>query len=127
MTRRDYAGRRPTVRSGNVLPTGTSRLAPPDWPLGTPTEAEAELWRELWRRPVAALWRSTFTAPVVVARYVAVLLRNPASGSLAQMESALGLTPASLARMHVTFEEPRPPLSDTAEAVLALAATRNGS
>ena len=127
MTRRDYGGRRPAIRSATVLPTGTSRLAPPDWPFDLPTAEEAELWRDLWRRPIGHLWHSQFIAPMVVARYVRVLLRNPASGSLAQMESALGLTPASLARMHVTFDEPRPPLSVEAEAALAHAASRNGS
>jgi hypothetical protein len=76
---------------------------------------------------VAALWRSQHIAPVVVARYVRVVCANPASGSLAQMESGLGLTPASLARMHITFEEPRPALAAAAEDALAAARARRGS
>jgi hypothetical protein len=121
---RDYAGRRPVARPANLLPTGISRAKAPDWPFGTPTTDEAALWADLWRRPVAHLWRAQFIAPAVVARYVRVLLRNPAAGSLAQQESALGLTPASLARLRVTFEEPSPTLSDEAEARLGAARAR---
>lgn len=121
----DYRGRRPTDRpSGNVLPVGMSRQRAPAWPLGTASDAEALLWADLWRRPVAHLWRARYIAPVVVARYVRVLLANPASGSLAQMESALALTPASLARLRVSFEEPHATLSDEAERILAAARAR---
>ena len=120
----DYRGRRPASRATNVLPTGTSRLKPPPWPLGDPNPMELDLWVDLWRRPVAALWRSLFVPPLVVARYVRVVVANPASGSLAQMESGLGLTPAALGRLKVTFETPHPTLSDAAEAILAAARAR---
>jgi hypothetical protein len=120
----DYRGRRPAEGSATTLPTGPSRLKAPAWPFGTPSEAELALWRDLWRRPVAHLWRSQFIAPAVVARYVRVLVANPAAGSLAQMESGLGLTPASLARLHVSFEAPHAPLSDEAERLLAAARAR---
>jgi hypothetical protein len=82
------------------------------------------LWRDLWRRPVAHLWRSQFIPPVAVARYVRVVLRNPAAGSLAQSESQLGLTPASLGRLKVSFAAPHAPLSDEAERLLAEARAR---
>ena len=72
----------------------------------SPSDAESALWIDLWKRPVAHLWRGLYIAPMVIARYVRVLSSNPASGSLAQMESALGLTPASLGRLRVQFEAP---------------------
>ncbi|MFI5258311.1 MAG: hypothetical protein ACHQ01_01690 [Candidatus Limnocylindrales bacterium] len=117
----EYRGRRPAEGSATTLPTGPSRLKAPPWPFGTPSEAESALWRDLWRRPVAHLWRSQFIAPAVVARYVRVLVANPAAGSLAQMESGLGLTPAALARLHVSFAQPHPALSDEAAALVAAA------
>jgi hypothetical protein len=118
---RDYAGRRPE-RPANVLSAARSRQRPPQWPLGEAEDDELALWADLWHRPAAQLWRSTFTAPVVVARYVRVLCANPGSATLAQMEAALGLTPASLARLRVTFEQPpsREPLTPEQRAVLEL-------
>ena len=114
------------VRPTSCRRPSAARKAPP-WPFGEPSEAEQALWADLWRRPVAHLWRAQYIAPIVVGRYVRVVVSNPASGSLAQMESALGLTPASLARMHVTFEEPRPALSDAAAVALADARRRAAS
>ena len=108
----DYRGRRPANRGSNVLPTGKSRHKAPGWPLGEPDDAERVLWADLWGRPVAHLWRSMHIAPIVVARYVRVVLAKPESGGLAQQESALGLTPASLRRLQVTFEEPTAPSGD---------------
>lgn len=102
---RDYGGRRPQ-RGSSVLPTGVSRKKPPAWPLAEVDDFELGYWRDLWSRPVAHLWRSMHVAPLIVARYVRVLRSNPASASLTQMESALGLTPAALRRLQVTFEEP---------------------
>jgi hypothetical protein len=122
----DYRGRRPAEGSATTLPTVPSRLKAPPWPFGTPSEVERQLWRDLWKRPVAHLCRSTFIAPAVVARYVKVLCANPAAGSLAQMENGLGLTPASLARLGVQFAQPRRPLSDEAKALLAAARARYG-
>lgn len=120
----DYRGRRPAERPSNVLPTTVGRQKPPAWPLGAASKAETALWTDLWRRPVAHLWRQTYIAPVVVARYVRVVVETPGSGSLAQMENGLGLTPASLARLRVTFEEPVPTLGAAAEDVLAKARRR---
>ena len=122
----EYRGRRPNDSSGTILPTGPSRLRAPVWPLGNPSDAELALWRDLWRRPVATLWRNRYTPPLVVARYVRVLVANPASGSLAQMENGLGLTPASLGRLHVSFETPAPRLSAAAEKRLSDAAAKVG-
>jgi hypothetical protein len=121
---RDCGGRRPSSGSANVLPIGISRAHPPAWPFDGPSAEERALWIDLWRRPVAHLWRAQFIAPMVVARYVRVLVRNPASGSLAQMESGLGLTPASLNRLRVQFEAPQPALSREAETRLASARKR---
>ena len=118
---REYGGRRPD-RPANVLSTAIPRVKPPDWPLGTPSADETRLWTDLWRRPVAQLWRAQFTPPVVVARYVRVLVANPGSATLAQMEAALGLTPAALARLKVTFEPAagEPSLNAAQRAVLEL-------
>jgi hypothetical protein len=119
--RRDYGGRRPD-RPANVLSTAIPRQRPPDWPLGTAGDDESRLWADLWRRPVAQLWRAQCIAPVVIARYVRVLCANPGSATLAQMEAALGLTPAALARLRVTFEPATAaePLNADQRAVLAL-------
>ena len=123
----DYRGRRPTAPGSNVLPTGTSRKKAPPWPLGTPSEAERELWEDLWSRPVAHLWRSLHIAPIVVCRYVRVVLSTPSSGSLTQQENALGLTPASLKRLQVTFEDPAPPSeSDEVAAIIEEVRARRG-
>jgi hypothetical protein len=103
------------------------RQKPPEWPLDGPDQAESALWADLWRRPVAHLWRQNYIAPIVVARYVRVVLASPGNGSLTQLENGLGLTPASLARLKVTFEEPRPALSGAAEDVLAAARARRAS
>lgn len=121
----DYRGRRPAARSSNVLPAGTSRKRAPKWPLGEAAESELGLWVDLWSRPVAHLWRMMRTPPVVVGRYVRVLLANPASGSLAQMESALGLTPASLRRLQITFADAAAPAgNDDVTALLDAAVAR---
>jgi hypothetical protein len=120
----DYRGRRPANPGANVLPVGASRKKAPAWPLGTASASERALWVDLWARPVAHLWRSLHIPPIVPARYVRVVLANPASGSLAQMESGLGLTPAALKRLSVTFEEVHPTLSDEAERILAAARER---
>jgi hypothetical protein len=120
----DYRGRRPANPGANVLPTGASRKRAPAWPLGEADEGELELWADLWGRPVGHLWRSMHIPPIVVGRYVRVVLANPASGSLATMESGLGLTPAALKRLSVTFEEVHPTLSDEAERILAAARER---
>jgi hypothetical protein len=121
----DYRGRRPAQRPSNVLSPRLSRKKAPDWPLGEGAAAELALWCDLWTRPVAGLWRSMHTPPVVVGRYVRVLLANPASGSLAQMESALGLTPASLRRLQITFEDAAAPAgNDDVTALLDAAVAR---
>lgn len=123
MSSADYRGRRPAL-AANVLPTGQSRKKAPPWPLDEHDDLELALWTDLWARPVAHLWRSMHIAPIVVCRYVRVVLSNPASGSLAAMESALGLTPASLRRLQVTFEPP-PLVSENDEIAAIIAEVRS--
>jgi hypothetical protein len=78
---------------------------PPAWPLGTPTDAEAALWADLWTRPASSLWER-FGLVRDAATYVRTLLAfepgshsNAALGSLVQrMADQLGLTVAGAAR-----------------------------
>jgi hypothetical protein len=46
---------------------------PPAWPLGTPTDAEAALWADVWSRPPASLWER-FGLARDVATYVRTAL-----------------------------------------------------
>lgn len=97
--------RRNPAPSFDTLPASGPGRRAPTWPLGEPNPAELALWRDLWGRPIAAAWHAQRTAPVIVARYVRVVLANPSAAVLAPMEAALGLTPASLARLHLRVEE----------------------
>jgi hypothetical protein len=46
---------------------------PPAWPFGTPTDAEAALWADVWSRPPASLWER-FGLARDVATYVRTAL-----------------------------------------------------
>ena len=46
--------------------------------------------------------------PDVVARYVSLRYAKPELAALSRMEAELGLTPAALARLRLTVEEPTP-------------------
>ncbi len=83
------------------------------WPFGTPTEAEAAHWRELWTRPPASLW-PRFHLTADVALYVRTLVAfeagqhaNAALGSLAARQAdQLGLTIAGAARNKWSWPAP---------------------
>jgi hypothetical protein len=87
------------------LPAGGRRGATPSWPIGDPTEAEAQVWSELWRTPQAAAWE-TLGWTRAVARYCRVVVAAEAPGAPAmvlsevrQMEDRLGLSPLAMRRL----------------------------
>lgn len=98
-----------------VLPAAGCKRKPPAWPLGKPGADEVRIWRDLWHRPVAAMWHAQRVPPVIVARYVTALVREAddpkahLGSTLARLESELALTPGALARLHLTVEAPAEP------------------
>jgi hypothetical protein len=86
---------------------------PPAWPLGTPTDAEAALWADVWRRPAASLWER-FGLARDAATYTRTVLAfetgghaNAALGGLVQrMADQLGLTVAGAARNRWSWPAP---------------------
>ncbi len=120
--------RRNAAPSYDVLPLEGPKRRSPDWPLGEPNVAEVALWRDLWSRPVAVAWHSQRIPPVVVARYVRMLVEQPFHASLSGLEAALGLTPAALARLHLRVEpsepEPLPLVHDNIAAIARRRARR---
>jgi hypothetical protein len=81
-------------------------VAAPRWPDGAPLPSEAELWKRLWAWPVAAWWHEQGVDPSVIARYVSLRFASPALATLSRLEAELGLTPATMARLRLTVEEP---------------------
>jgi hypothetical protein len=100
-----------------MLPAEGRKGRAPRWPLkGEPTDAQAELWRQLWRTPQAVAWER-FEWTRVVARYVVlVLLAEDSLGwvfdaavkvapdvkflaEARQLEDRLGLTPMAMLRL----------------------------
>jgi phage terminase small subunit len=108
MTAKPTSGRRPPP--SGALPRGGPRLKPPTWPDGTPSTAEAALWRRLWLSPPASLWRQQRTDPSLVAAYCrlyGVFMAEPrpaTATALARLADGLGLTPAGLARLRLRVE-----------------------
>jgi hypothetical protein len=105
--------RRNAAPSYATLPAAGSGIRAPKWPFGKPREDEAALWRDLWSRPVAAMWHAQRIAPVIVARYCRMLTTEMAGpprhgAALSRLEGDLGLTPAALARLHLRVEVPEP-------------------
>lgn len=102
--------RRTTQPSYDLLPADGCQRKPPAWPFGTPSKAEATLWADLWARPVAEMWHAQHIAPAVVARYVHGAVLDAASdapklgAALHALEADLGLSPASLTRLHLRVE-----------------------
>ncbi len=114
------SARRTTQPSYDLLPRDGCKRKPPPWPFGTPSTDELTLWRDLWRRPVAEMWHSQAIAPAVVARYVHGAVLDALSdapklgAALHALEADLGLSPASLARLHLRVE-PAPELRIVAD------------
>jgi phage terminase small subunit len=123
MTAKPTSGRRPPA-SGS-LPRGGPRLKPPSWPDGSPSPAEAALWRRLWLSPAASLWRQQRTDPSLVAAYCrlyGVFMADPrpaTATALARIADGLGLTPAGLARLRLRVEPETATDTDAEPAFLA--------
>jgi len=86
------------------LPGDGCSLPAPPMPKGRRwTEAECELWRELWSSPQASQWDDSY-APVVglFVRYTSAILAGKASAWMAQearhLSDRLGLSPDGLRR-----------------------------
>ncbi len=112
--------RRTTQPSYDLLPRDGCKRRAPVWPFGKPSPDELTLWRDLWRRPVAEMWWSQCIASAVIARYVHAAVIDAASdapklgAALHALEADLGLSPASLARLHLRVE-PAPELRVVAD------------
>ncbi len=95
-----------------TLPAEGCRTRPPAWPIGKPSADEAALWRDLWRRPVAAMWHAQRVPPAIIQRYVVAFVREATDpkahqgSTLARLESELALTPGAMARLHLRVEAP---------------------
>ncbi len=89
-------------RGPTRLPAGGRKGAPPAWPLGESTEAEAQAWVELWRTPQAVAWeRMEWTR--TVARYCRLMVAAESIEATAAihaqttaLEDRLGLTPKAM-------------------------------
>jgi hypothetical protein len=91
--------------SGGWTPMTAPPQAPPAWPLGAATQAEATEWAALWTRPASSLWER-FGLVQDAAVYVRTALAFAASGYgnaalgglMARQADNLGLTVAGAAR-----------------------------
>src|SRR4051812_37996575 len=105
---------------------------PPAWPMGTPTDAEAALWADVWSRPPASLWER-FGLVRDAATYVRTLLAfeqgghaNAALGGLVQrMADQLGLTVAGAARNRWSWPAPARNAPPTVAAIRGGASAAN--
>jgi len=102
------------------------RLAAPTWPLGDASLDEIGLWMSLWGRPVAAWWHEQRIEPVLVARYVRVVLDKPGAPMLSKIENDLALTPASLVHLRLMVEAPAEPVTKRAESAFEAQAKEMG-
>jgi hypothetical protein len=107
--------RRNRPEEWTVLPSEGCNLPAPKWPSGTPAKAEGDLWKRLWKLPIAAWWHEQKIEPSVVARYVVLAIEKPAHASVSRLEADLGLTPAALLRMRLVVEVPEPEAKPTAD------------
>jgi hypothetical protein len=126
------ARHRAAAPSYSTLPASVSGLRTPSWPLGEASADELRLWRDLWHRPVAALWHAQRVAPAIIARYCRMLVADTsgpsrAGAALSRLEGDLGLTPAALARLHLRVEEPAPTLAAVVSPYAAERARREGT
>jgi hypothetical protein len=107
--------------SGGWVTLTTPTAPAPAWPMGTPTDAEAALWAELWTRPAASVW-PRFHLTYDVAVHVRTTLAfeaggysNAALGGLvARQADNLGLTVAGAQRNRWLLPEPKPSSSERA-------------
>lgn len=102
--------RRRNVKALLALPAEGYRGRIPRWPMAEQSDAEARLWRELWRTPQAAAWIS-LSVGREVAQYVRWKIRaeeNSVGGAKAALNASkearlladrLGLTPLALKRL----------------------------
>lgn len=89
-----------------LLPKAGRSGQPPKWPLeGSPSSAEASLWRDLWATPQAVPWLQLGWTRIV-ARYCRLTVESekrdaPASllAEVRQLEDRLGLTPMAMRRL----------------------------
>lgn len=109
----DQKRRRPTAGYRQLPHEG--REGPlPEWPIGSPTSDEIEVWTQIWKMPQATEWeRLGWTRSV--ARYVRIVVeaeRPRADTTLRtearQLEDRLGLTPMSMLRLRWEIHEPEP-------------------
>jgi hypothetical protein len=98
-----------------ALPAEGCSARVPKWPQGAPTDAQRDLWRRLWKLPVAAYWHDVKLEPHVVAGYVAGWIENPLHATVARLASELGLTPAGMQRLRLVVVEPEPVADATAD------------
>lgn len=64
------------------------RGAAPKWPLSSPTPREREVWRELWRKPVAIVWEEQGSERQV-GMYVRTSVEAEDRGATAALRSLL--------------------------------------
>jgi hypothetical protein len=96
------------------LPADGRQGEPPAWPLNRLSEAESEVWRQLWATPMAVVWdRQVWLR--MVARYTRILVACEEPGVrpalLAEcraLEDRLGLNAPALARLHWQIEPMEP-------------------
>ena len=97
------------------LPADGRQGEPPAWPLDSLSEAESEVWRQLWATPMAVVWDRQVW-PRMIARYTRILVACEEPGArpalLAEcraLEDRLGLNAPSLARLHWTIDDSTEP------------------
>ena len=110
---KDPAQRRRRNKPAEVtaLPAAGRQAPAPRWPISGPSDAEAEIWAELWATPQAVAWESLGWTRIV-ARYarVAVAAECGEGGAMIlaecrQLEDRLGLSPMAMKRLQWQVED----------------------
>ena len=104
------------IRNGppvTCLPAEGRHGPTPEWPLSEASAEELEIWNSLWRTPQSAAWPPGWTRTAArLARMLAEAEKPGARASLLsetrQLEAALGLSSASMARLHWEIEPTEP-------------------
>lgn len=88
-----------------TLPASGREGMAPEWPIGSPSAADADLWLQLWRTPQADAWFDLGWTRVV-ARYARLVIECETGDATAallaevrQMEDRLGLSPMAMKRL----------------------------